>query len=189
MAGPIFWRIAFRIFVVVVGFLILSGAINASIIGATRAPMRVAEDGVLTDWFRKPHTEYGTSYRIVNLVFALQMITIIASRGTSSCSARPMPSASSGRSPLTASLCWCCDGNIMGERGRRVPPNIRIGKTEIPSLLISVFLVLLCDAAVNLFTKSVATISGISFSHRCSSSSSLSPSASTCEGTPSPPPR
>jgi hypothetical protein len=43
--------------------------------------MRVAEDGVLTDWFRKPHHKFGTSSRIVNLVFILQMITIIGSRG------------------------------------------------------------------------------------------------------------
>ncbi len=81
MAGPMFWRIAFRIFVVVVGFLILSGAINTSIIGSTGVLMRVAEDGVLTDWFRKPHARFGTSYRIVNLVFVLQMFTIIVSRG------------------------------------------------------------------------------------------------------------
>ena len=51
----LFWRIAFRIFVVLVGFLILSGAINTSMIGSTGVLMRVAEDGVLTDWFRKPH--------------------------------------------------------------------------------------------------------------------------------------
>src|SRR5208282_4056602 len=76
MAGPMIWRIAFRIFVVVVGFLILSGAINTSIIGSTGVLMRVAEDGVLTDWFRKPHARFGTSYRIVNLVFVLQMFTI-----------------------------------------------------------------------------------------------------------------
>ena len=63
------------------GFLILSGAINTSIIGSTGVLMRVAEDGVLTDWFRKPHARFGTSYRIVNLVFVLQMFTIIASRG------------------------------------------------------------------------------------------------------------
>jgi len=81
MVGPVFWRIAFRIFVVIVGFLILSGAINTSMIGSTGVLMRVAEDGVLTDWFRKPHVKFGTSYRIVNLVFILQMITIVASRG------------------------------------------------------------------------------------------------------------
>jgi amino acid transporter len=72
MVGPQMWRIAFRIFVVFVGFLILSGAINTSMIGSTGVLMRVAEDGVLTDWFRKPHTKFGTSYRIVNLVFALR---------------------------------------------------------------------------------------------------------------------
>src|SRR5208283_3630931 len=53
MVGPLFWRIMFRIFVVLVGFLILSGAINTSMIGSTGVLMRVAEDGVLTDWFRR----------------------------------------------------------------------------------------------------------------------------------------
>ena len=51
-----------------------------------------------------------------------------------------------------------------GERGWKVPPNIRIGKTEIPVGLLSVFMVLLATATVNLFTKSVATVSGIIFS-------------------------
>ena len=55
MVGPQFLRIIFRVFVVIVGFLILSGAINTSIIGSSGVLMRVAEDGVLTDWFRKPH--------------------------------------------------------------------------------------------------------------------------------------
>ncbi len=50
-----------------------------------------------------------------------------------------------------------------GERGWKVPLNIRIGKTEIPFGLLSVFLVLLTTAIVNLFTKSVATVSGVLF--------------------------
>ena len=50
-----------------------------------------------------------------------------------------------------------------GERGWKVPPNLRIGNTEIPIGLISVFMVLLSTAVVNLFTKSVATVSGIAF--------------------------
>jgi hypothetical protein len=50
-----------------------------------------------------------------------------------------------------------------GERGWKVPPNIRIGKTEVPVGLLSVFLVLLSVAIVNLFTKSVATVSGLIF--------------------------
>ena len=51
----------------------------------------------------------------------------------------------------------------MAERGWKVPPNIRIGKIEIPVGLASVFLVLFSTAVVNLFTKSVATVSGIIF--------------------------
>jgi hypothetical protein len=50
-----------------------------------------------------------------------------------------------------------------GERGSKVPLNLRIGKTEIPIGLMSVFLALFTTAVVNLLTKSVATISGIIF--------------------------
>jgi hypothetical protein len=50
-----------------------------------------------------------------------------------------------------------------GERGSKVPLNLKIGNTEIPVGLISVFLVLFSTAVVNLLTKSVATVSGVSF--------------------------
>ncbi|HEU5352290.1 MAG TPA: APC family permease [Terracidiphilus sp.] len=163
MVGPIFWRIAFRIFVVIVGFLILSGAINASIIGSTGVLMRVAEDGVLTDWFRKPHRKYGTSYRIVNLVFILQMITILASGGNVIMLGEA----------YAFGVIWSFTFNNMamlvlrwkykGERGWKIPPNLTIGKVEIPIGLLSTFLVLATVATVNLFTKSVATVSGVIF--------------------------
>jgi amino acid transporter len=163
MVGPMFWRILFRIFVVLVGFLILSGAINTSIIGSTGVLMRVAEDGVLTDWFRMPHPRFGTSYRIVNLVFILQMFTIIVSRGNVIMLGEAYAFGViwsftfNGLSMLV--LRW----KYTGERGWKVPPNIRIGKTEIPVGLLSVFMVLVTTAVVNLFTKSVATVSGIVF--------------------------
>ncbi len=164
MAGPLVWRIAFRIFVVVVGFLILSGAINTSIIGSTGVLMRVAEDGVLTDWFRKPHPQFGTSYRIVNLVFILQMFTIIVSRGNvimlGEAYAFGVIWSFTFNNLAMLVLRW----QYKGERGWKVPPNLRIGKTEIPIGLLSVFMVLLATATVNLFTKSVATVSGIAFS-------------------------
>lgn len=163
MVGPVFWRIAFRIFVVFVGFLILSGAINTSMIGSTGVLMRVAEDGVLTDWFRKPHTRFGTSYRIVNLVFALQMFTIIVTRGNvitlGEAYAFGVIWSFTFNSLAILVLRW----KYHGERGWKVPPNLRIGKVEIPLGLISVFLVLLSTAVVNLFTKSVATVSGVAF--------------------------
>src|ERR1700721_3055282 len=163
MVGPMFWRIAFRIFVVLVGFLILSGAINTSMIGSTGVLMRVAEDGVLTDWFRKPHRRFGTSSRIVNLVFGLQMLTILASRGNviilGEAYAFGVIWSFTFNSLAMLVLRW----KYHGERGWKVPPNIRIGKTEVPVGLLSVFLVLLSTAIVNLFTKSVATVSGLVF--------------------------
>jgi amino acid transporter len=163
MVGPAIWRIAFRIFVVFVGFLILSGAINTSMIGSTGVLMRVAEDGVLTDWFRKPHPKFGTSHRIVNMVFALQMFTIIVTRGNvitlGEAYAFGVIWSFTFNSLAMLVLRW----KYHGERGWKVPPNIRIGKTEVPVGLISVFLVLLSTAIVNLFTKSVATVSGIAF--------------------------
>ncbi len=163
MAGPMFWRVVFRVFVVFVGFLILSGAINTSMIGSTGVLMRVAEDGVLTDWFRKPHPKFGTSYRIVNLIFALQMFTIIASRGNvitlGEAYAFGVIWSFTFNSLAMLVLRW----KYHGERGWKVPPNIKIGKTEIPVGLTCVFLVLLSTATVNLFTKSVATVSGLIF--------------------------
>ena len=163
MTGPVFLKIGFRIFVVVVGFLILSGAINTSMIGSTGVLMRVAEDGVLTDWFRKPHKRFGTSSRIVNLVFGMQMFTIIVTRGNvimlGEAYAFGVIWSFTFNSLAMLVLRW----KYHGERGWKVPPNIRIGKTEIPVGLASVFLVLLTTAIVNLFTKSVATVSGIIF--------------------------
>ena len=78
LAGPELLRLAFHIFVVIVGVLILSGAVNTSIIGANGVLNRVAEDGVLLDWFRKPHKRFGTTYRIINLIALLQIATIVA---------------------------------------------------------------------------------------------------------------
>jgi hypothetical protein len=52
MVGPQVLRLAFRAFVVVVGFLILSGAVNTAIVGSNGVLNRVSEDGVLADWFR-----------------------------------------------------------------------------------------------------------------------------------------
>jgi amino acid transporter len=163
MVGPLFWKIAFRIFVVLVGFLILSGAINTSLIGSTGVLMRVAEDGVLTDWFRKPHKKFGTSHRIINLTFLLQMFTIIATRGDvfmlGEAYAFGVIWSFSFKALALLVLRW----KFKGERGWKVPANLRIGNFEIPFGLLSIFLALLSISLVNLFTKSVATVSGVIF--------------------------
>ena len=161
--GPRFLKLCFRAFVVVVGFLMLSGAINTSIVGSNGVLNRVSEDGVLTDWFRKPHKKFGTSYRLINLIVGLQLLTIVASRGD----VYVLGEA------YAFGLIWSFVFNSLsmlvlrfkykGDRGWKVPPNIRIGGVEIPVGLISVHLVLLSTAIVNLFTKSVATQAGIVF--------------------------
>src|SRR5262249_55418194 len=81
VVGPSWARLAFQAFVVVVGFLILAGAVNTAIVGSNGVLNRVSEDGVLTEWFRNPHPKYGTTYRLINLVVLLQIATILLSRG------------------------------------------------------------------------------------------------------------
>src|SRR5262249_2973737 len=81
LAGPAGFTIAFHAFVVLVGVLILSGAVNTAIIGSNGVLNTVAEDGVLPRWFRNPHLKYGTTYRIINVIAGLQLLTILISRG------------------------------------------------------------------------------------------------------------
>lgn len=163
MVGPMALRVAFRIFVVIVGFLILSGAINTAIIGATGVLMRVAEDGVLHDWFRKPQRKYGTPIRIINLVAILQVATIILSHGNIIIIGEAYAFGVIWSFTFNGLAMLALRYRYHGERGWKVPINFRIGNTEVPVGLISVFLVLLSTAVVNLLTKEVATISGVIF--------------------------
>ena len=163
MIGPHVLKLVFRIFVVVVGFLILSGAINTSIIGANGVLNRVSEDGVLTDWFRRPHKKFGTSYRIVNLIVGLQILTIIASRGDVYVLGEAYAFGVIWSFTFNSLAMLVLRFKFKGERGWRVPPNIKIGNIEIPVGLASVHLVLLSTAIVNIFTKQIATVAGIVF--------------------------
>ena len=79
--GPRWALLGLNAVVVFVGFLILSGAVNTAIVGSNGVLNRVSEDGVLPDWFLKPHLKYGTTYRLINTVAGLQIFTIVASRG------------------------------------------------------------------------------------------------------------
>src|SRR5579885_2960976 len=79
--GPQWARLILNALVVVVGSLILSGAVNTAIVGSNGVLNRVSEDGVLPDWFLRPHPRYGTTSRLINLVCILQIITILASQG------------------------------------------------------------------------------------------------------------
>ena len=163
LVGPDALKFAFRIFVVVVGFLMLSGAVNTAIIGANGVLNRVSEDRVLTDWFRRPHPKFGTSYRIINLIVCLQLFTIIASRGNVYVLGEAYAFGVIWSFTFNSLAMLVLRFKYKGERGWKMPPNIRIGNFELPLGLLSVHIVLLTTAIVNLFTKQIATVAGIAF--------------------------
>src|SRR3954452_25161496 len=165
LAGPYMLKLIFKIFVVFVGFLMLSGAVNTAIIGSYGVLNRVSEDGVLTDWFRKPHRRFGTSYRIINLVVALQLFTILASWGNVYTLGEAYAFGVIWSFTFNSLAVLVLRFKFTGERGWKMPPTIpaKYFGFEIPLGLASVHLVLLSTAIVNLFTKSVATVAGIVF--------------------------
>jgi len=161
--GPNFLKLLFQTFVVLVGFLILSGAINTAIVGSNGVLNRVSEDGVLTEWFRKPHKRFGTSFRIINLVVGMQLFTIIASRGDVYMLGEAYAFGVIWSFTFNSLAMLVLRFKFKGARGWKVPPNITIGGREIPLGLLSVFMVLFTTAIVNLFTKSIATVAGLTF--------------------------
>src|SRR5881296_1863842 len=163
MVGPLSVRLVLRAFVVVVGFLILAGAVNTAIVGSNGVLNRVAEDGVLADWFRLPHRRYGTTHRIIDLVVGLQIFTIVASRGNVYALGEAYAFGvvwSFVFKALSMVVLRFKDGR---PRAWRVPVNVRVGRWELPVGLSLIFLVLLATALVNLVTKRVATEWGVAF--------------------------
>jgi hypothetical protein len=125
---------------------------------------RVSEDGVLTDWFRSPHKRFGTSHRIINLVVIMQLVIIFISRGNVYLLGEAYAFGVIWSFSLNSISMLVLRFRYRGERGWKVPPNLRIAGSEIPLGLAAVCFVLCTTAVVNLFTKSVATISGVIFS-------------------------
>jgi amino acid transporter len=164
LQGPFVLRLAFHIFVVVVGTMILSGAVNTAIIGSNGVLNRVSEDGVLPDWFRHPHPKFGTSHRIINLIVILQIGTILISRGDVTFLANLYAFGVIWSFALKGIAVLVLRYTHPQEREFRVPLNFQIGGTEIPVGLALITLTLLGIAIVNLFTKPAATISGVTFS-------------------------
>jgi amino acid transporter len=164
MVGPYNLKLVFQAFVVVVGVLILSGAANTAIVGANGVINRIIEDGVLTDWFRKPHGKYGTSHRVINMIALLQAATVIGTRGNVYLLAALYAFGVVWSFSFMSLAVLVLRFTEPGHRDFRVPGNIRIGNTEIPIGLALISLLLFSTAVVNLFTKPLATVGGISFS-------------------------
>ena len=164
MAGPNFLKLLMQTLVVVAGVVMLSGAVNTALIGSNALLNRVAEDGILTDWFRKIHRKYGTTYHIINIVAFCQAVVIILSRGNVYLLGEA----------YAFGVIWCFvleTGSIIMLRFKRAaekrdfmfPLNIKYENYYIPVGMTLVFLFLLAVALVNLFTKQISTISGICF--------------------------
>jgi amino acid transporter len=164
LAGPIYVRLIFHGFVVVVGTLILAGAVNTAIVGSNGVLNRVSEDGVLSSWFRQPHRKYGTSYRIINIVVALQVITIIISRGHVTFLANLYAFGVIWSFAMNGLAVLVLRYTKPGHRDFQVPLNFYVRGVQVPVGLILITLTLFLIAVTNLFTKPVATMAGGAFS-------------------------
>jgi amino acid transporter len=164
LSGPESLKLLFHGFVVLVGVLILAGAQNTSIVGANGVLNRVAEDGVLTSWFQKPHHRFGTSYRIINLIVGMQLLVIFLSLGNVYVLAALYAFGVIWSFAMKSIAVLVLRYTEPGNRAWKVPGNLHIGKNEIPVGLILISAVLLITAVVNLFTKYQATIAGVIFS-------------------------
>jgi amino acid transporter len=162
LSGPSLLKLGFHVFVVIVGVLILAGAVNTSLIGVNGVLNRVAEDGVLLDWFRRPHKKYGTTYRILNMMTLLQIATIIVSRGDVYLLGEA----------YAFGVIWSFALKALGvlvlrfqrhDQEYKFPFNVKVGGKELPIGLGVTTLVLFLVAIANLFSKKIATIYGVSF--------------------------
>jgi hypothetical protein len=166
--GPGWLKIVMEIFAVSVGFLILAGAVNTSIVGSNGVLNRLAEDGVLTSWFQHPQKRFGTTHRLINTVVVMQVVVIIASLGN----------VNTLGEAYAFGVIWSFVFMTMSmtvlrfkdkrHRDYEVPFNIRRkdadGKEiDWPIGIFAVFLVLFSTALINLFTKKTATIWGVGF--------------------------
>jgi amino acid transporter len=163
LVGPVSVRLLFHGFVVLVGTLILSGAVNTAIIGSNGVLNRVAEDGVLPDWFRHPHKKFGTTSRIINVIVALQLITIIISRGDVYMLGEAYAFGVVWSFAMKALSVLVLRYKQPGGREWKVPLNFHVRGVEIPVGLFMITVTLFALAIVNVLTKKVATISGVTF--------------------------
>jgi amino acid transporter len=163
LAGPYGVRLLFHGFVVLVGTLILAGAVNTAIIGSNGVLNRVAEDGVLPNLFRSPHPRFGTTNRIINLIVGLQLLTILISRGDVKILGEAYAFGVVWSFAMKALAVIVLRFKQPEARAWKVPLNLRIGAIEWPIGLALITLALFALATINVITKKAATISGMAF--------------------------
>lgn len=167
MAGPYWAKLGLQAFVVFVGFLILAGAVNTSLVGSNGVLNRLAEDGVLTAWFLKPHKRFGTTNRLINMIGVMQVVTIVASWGDVNTLGEAYAFGVIWSFVFKTLAMVVLRFKDRSKREYEVPGNITFGtdkkQIHLPIGITVIFLVLLSTALMNLLTKKTATIWGVGF--------------------------
>jgi amino acid transporter len=163
VVGPLPLRLLFHAFVVVVGTILLSGAVNTAIVGSNGVLNRVAEDGVLPDWLRNPHKKFGTSANIITMIVILQIVTVLITRGKIQLLGDAYAFGIVWSFAMQGLSVLVLRYKQPEQPEWKVPLNFRIGKTEFPLGLALITLSLFALAIVNLFTKKIATEWGLGF--------------------------
>lgn len=163
LVGPVPVRILFQAFVVFVGAMILSGAVNTSIVGSNGVLNRLGEDGILPEALRHPHPRFGTSHRMISLIVGLQLLTIVLCRGDIYVLGEAYAFGVIWSFVFKSLAVLILRYKDKSPREWKVPGNLKILGLEIPLGLVAVFVVLFSTACLNLLTKKVATIAGALF--------------------------
>ncbi|HAF96295.1 MAG TPA: APC family permease [Elusimicrobia bacterium] len=164
LTGPYWARLFMQMAVVVSGALMLVGAVNTSFVGSNGVLNRVAEDGILHDWFRHLHKKYGTTHRLINMIAISQILIIFISRGDVFLLGEA----------YAFGVLWCMTFDTLSMiilRFRKLeekrewifPLNIRVDNTYVPIGLMAILVILLAATGMNMLTKKVATIGGVLF--------------------------
>lgn len=163
LVGPVPVKILFQSFVVFVGAMILSGAVNTSIVGSNGVLNRLGEDGILPEVLRHPHPRFGTSHRMISLIAGLQILTILLCRGDIYVLGEAYAFGVIWSFVFKSLAVLMLRYKDRSPREWKVPGNIKILGFEIPLGLVAIFAVLFSAACLNLLTKKVATVAGSLF--------------------------
>ena len=163
LPGPVWAKLIMQGLIVVAGTVMLAGAVNTSLIGANGVLNRVAEDGVLLDWFRHLHPKFGTTHRIINLVSLTQVAVILLCRGDVYLLGEAYAFGVMWSFVFKTLSLFVLRFHDRSRREWMVPFNIETGHVEVPVGIAFIFFMLLTVASMNLVTKKVATVSGIVF--------------------------
>lgn len=163
LAGPHWALLLLQAFVVLVGVLILSGAVNTSIMGSNGVLNRLAEDGIMPEALRHLHPRFGTTHRMIDLVVVLQVLTIVLCRGDIYLLGEAYAFGLIWSFVFNAAAVLVLRFKDRSPRLWRFPLNLRAGGFDWPIGLGLLFLVLLSVGLVNFATKKVATVAGLTF--------------------------